>query len=85
MYGITFRLHGMTSITTVIADKVRGVAAEKRFTQQRIAETLDISRTSVVERFRGRVPFSAPEVFALAEAMGVPVTRFFPDASERAA
>lgn len=65
--------------TAQIADKVRGVAAEKRFTQQRIAETLGISRTSVVERVQGRVPFTAPELYELAVAMDAPIARFFPE------
>lgn len=68
----------MTNATERIADKVRGLAAENRFTQQRIADTLKISRTSVVERMNGRVPFTAAEVLTLAEAMNEPVTRFFP-------
>lgn len=71
---------GMTDTTAAIADKVRGVAAEKRFTQKRIAETLDLSRTSIVERYGGRVPYTGVELFELAEAMHVPVTRFFPEA-----
>lgn len=62
-----------------IAAKVRGVAAEHRFTQQRIADALEISRASVVERYQGRVPFTAPEILALAEAMHEPITRFFPE------
>lgn len=72
-------VYDMADTTTAIADKVRGVAAEKRFTQQRIAETLSISRTSVVERVNGRVPFTAPELHDLALAMDVPVGRFFPE------
>lgn len=69
----------MTDTTSRIADKVRGVAAEKRFTQQRIALTLGIARSSVAERFGGRVSFTADEVFTLAVAMDVPVARFFPE------
>lgn len=72
-------LTDMTNSVNGIADKVRGLAAEKRFTQQRIAVTLAISRTSVVERMNGRVPFTGAEILALAEAMNVPVSRFFPD------
>lgn len=78
-------LTGMTSTTTAIADKVRGVAAEKRFTQQRIAEVLGISRTQITERYQGRVPFTATEIFTLAEALDVPLGRLFPDVAERAA
>jgi transcriptional regulator with XRE-family HTH domain len=69
----------MTQTTSGIVDKVRGVAAEKRFTQQRIALTLGIARSSVAERFAGRVSFTADEVYKLAVAMDVPVARFFPE------
>lgn len=78
MAGIPFTLSGMTNTTERIAARVRGIAAEKRFTQERIANTLGISRSSVVERYAGRVPFSATEVLILAEAMNEPVSRFFP-------
>ena len=74
----------MTDASKAIADKVRGVAAEKRFTQARIADTLGIARSSVAERINGRVPFSAPELFVLAGAMSVSIVRFFPEPAERA-
>lgn len=61
-----------------IADAVRGVAAERRFTQQRIAQVLGISRTSVVDRYAARVPWTGPELLALAASMGVHVSRLFP-------
>ena len=77
---------GMTQTTSRIADKVRGVAAEKRFTQGTIAQTLGIARSSVAERIAGRVSFTADELLALSIAMDVPVSRFFPESpSERAA
>lgn len=72
----------MTDADTSIADKVRGVAAEKRYTQERIALTLGLSRTSVVERINGRIPFSGPELLKLARVMGVPPARFFPTADD---
>lgn len=76
----------MQDAQTRIADKVRGLAAEHRFTQQQIADAIGVSRKAVVERIQGRVAFTAPEVFALAAAFDVPVSRFFPDvAAERAA
>lgn len=68
----------MTEIATEIADRVRGVAAEKRFTQTRIASTLTLARSSVGQRMTGQVPFSAAELVVLANAMEVPVQRFFP-------
>lgn len=69
----------MANTTERIANRVRGLAAEHRFTQSRIAGVLGLSRTSVVERFNGRVPFTATELFDLAVAMQVPVGRFFPE------
>lgn len=72
----------MTSTQTTIPDKVRGVAAEKRYSQQRIAATLGLSRTSVVERFNGRVPFTADELLALSLHLNVPISRFYPTPAE---
>lgn len=69
----------MTDAVTKIASRVRGLAAETRFSQQRIADTLSISRNSVVQRINGRVPFTAAEILTLAVAMRVPTSRFFPD------
>lgn len=71
----------MPTNQVLIANKIRGVAAEHRFTQQRIADTLGISRASVVGRMQGRVAFSGVEIMTLARAMNVPVSRFFPEAS----
>ena len=70
---------GMSTTTERIADKVRGLAAENRFTQQRIAVALNMSRTSVTERFSGRVAFTAPELFTLAHEFDVDIARFFPE------
>lgn len=75
----------MPETTTEIANRVRGVAAEKRFTQQRIASVLNLARSSVSLRITGAVPFTGTELLMLAHAMNVPVTRFFPEAPERAA
>lgn len=72
----------MTSTTQRIAAKVRGVSAERRVTQQGIADALLLSRTSVVERINGRVPFTATEILTLAIEMRVPVERFFPTEAE---
>lgn len=72
----------MTDAITGIADRVRGVLAEKRVTQSRVAATLGLSRTSIGDRMSGRVPFTAAEVFTLSTALRVPVIRFFPDPAE---
>jgi transcriptional regulator with XRE-family HTH domain len=69
----------MNGTAVTIANKVRGVAAERRCTQGQLAETLGLSRTAVVDRLNGRVPFSAPEIHQLSEQFDVPVSRFFPE------
>jgi transcriptional regulator with XRE-family HTH domain len=77
--GITSILATMPTTTERIASRVRGLAAENRFTQQRIANVLGMSRTSVTERFSGRVPFTAPELFTLANEFNTDISRFFPE------
>lgn len=74
----------MTDATQKIADKVRGLAGEKHLNQQDIATLLGIDRKSVHARWHGRVPFSAAEVFTLAESLNEPVTRFFPEPAAKA-
>lgn len=64
-----------------IANRVRGIAAEHNLTQQDVADTLELSRTSVNERYMGRVPFTATELLALARKTSEPVVRFYPEAA----
>lgn len=75
----------MTDTMHKIADKVRGVAAEKRCTHQQIAGILNLDRKSVGARLNGRVAFTAAELHELSLALGVDVAEFFPRALERAA
>jgi DNA-binding transcriptional regulator YdaS (Cro superfamily) len=60
-----------------IADRVRGVAAEKRANQQTIADILGMSRGSVNQRMTGNIPFAAWEIGRLAHAFDVPVSAFY--------
>lgn len=69
----------MTDSTAQIADKVRGVMAEKRASQQDVADLLGLSRQAVNSRLRYRAPWLAGELYRLSAAWNVPVTRFFPD------
>lgn len=69
----------MTDTKTQIADKVRGLMAEKRSSQSDIALVLRLSRNSVNRRFTGKAPWLAHELQALAEHWGVPVSRFYPE------
>ncbi|MCH9835078.1 XRE family transcriptional regulator [bacterium] len=69
----------MKDETQYIADKIRGVAAEKRASQDAIAKTLKMSRQAVNARMTGRVAFTAPEVLVISRMLDVPVSRFFPE------
>ena len=69
---------------SVISDRVRGVAAEKRFTHGRIARLLDCTRGTVGQRMNGSVPWTGAELLTLALAMDVPIQRFFPDPRDEA-
>lgn len=70
---------GMDTEKLRIADKVRGVMTEKRYSQQRVADVLKVSRGSVSERYNGKVAFGAHELMTLAQEVGEPITRFFPE------
>lgn len=80
--GISHTLADMTNPQIGIPDKVRGVAAEKGYTQERTAQTIGISRTQLVERYAGRISFKADEILTLSRAMRVPIDRFFPSEAE---
>lgn len=75
----------MTSNTQLIAAKVRGIAAENRATQERVAEILGLSRQAVNLRFNGKIPFSATEILELSDTFGISLDRFFPTATDKVA
>lgn len=62
---------------TEIADKVRGVAGEKRVSQGDIARMLGLSRQAVNLRMNGKIPFAAWEIKRLSRELRVPIVIFF--------
>lgn len=79
--GIPCIVTDMPNTNAVIADRVRGVAAEKRLNQQAVATILGLSRTSIAERYSGRIPFTGPELYVLSSSLDVRIDRFFPSHS----
>ena len=71
----------MSNAAKQIADKARGIAAEKRFTQDHIATALGLARSSVNARMNGGTRFYADELWVLATELGVDITRFYPSPS----
>lgn len=60
-----------------VADRVRGVAAEKRLSRAEIAERLSVTPMSLSRRFNGQTPLTAAELSSLSHILSVPVSRFF--------
>lgn len=75
-------LYRMQNAMTEIANRVRGIAVEKRFTHERIASLLHLSRTSVSARMNGLIPWTGPELLTLAAVWRISPARFFPESSE---
>ena len=72
----------MSDTKIQIADRVRGLMAEKRSSQQAIADVLGLSRSAVSARFTYRAPWLAHEVVDLARHWQVPVTRLVPEPAD---
>lgn len=62
---------------TLVADKVRGIAVEKRKKQADLAKALNVSRMAIVRRLNGTVPFTDQELIVLSEYLEVRVGAFF--------
>ena len=82
MFGIPYIVPDMPDAMTNIADRVRGIAVEKRFTHDRIASLLRLSRTSVSARMNGSIPWTGAELLILAAAFRISPARFFPDLAQ---
>ena len=68
--------------TVSLPDRVRGLAAERRMTQEFLAGVvLGISRPALRRRFNGDTEFTASEIEKLAEAFDVPIGTIFGESS----
>jgi transcriptional regulator with XRE-family HTH domain len=68
-----------------VAAEVRAEVARQRISQQVLAEKLAMSEGQVSFRLNGHVEFKVSELLAIAEVLGVPVTRFLPEPAPAAA
>jgi transcriptional regulator with XRE-family HTH domain len=64
---------------------VRAEMARRGKNQRKLAEHLGLNQTSVSQRLRGELHFTASELVSLAEFLDVPVALFFADAERGAA
>lgn len=78
------RTESATVAREAIAAKVRGAVAEHQKTQREIGEILGLPQSVIQLRLKGERAFKAEELAKLADALGVPVERFFPVAATEA-
>lgn len=78
--------HGVSHYLTMerdgrptIADGVRAELARRKVSQREAGEMLGMSKQAFSKRMTGSRPFRAEELANLADALGIPVSRFFPE------
>jgi transcriptional regulator with XRE-family HTH domain len=65
-----------------VANRVRGIAAERRKTQADLACSLQISSMAMSRRMSGATPFTPEELIRLSQELDIAIAEFF---GERAA
>ena len=60
-----------------VADRIRGIAAERRVSRAEIASVLSVSLMAISRRLNGITPFNAEELIKLSKALRTPVGDFF--------
>lgn len=68
--------------TLPLHDRIRGLAAERRFTQDGIADILGLTRPAVRRRYKGETDYTASDLQKLAVAFDLPVGALFGEAGE---
>lgn len=68
-------------LTETVAAEVRAELARANISRTDAAAKVGISRTLLWSRLRAESPFTVAELEALAELIGIPVTKFLPDAA----
>lgn len=59
-----------------VVSELRAEMGRQGWKQRHLAEVLGLSEAQVSDRMRCRVAFNVPELEAIANALGVPVTQF---------
>jgi len=74
-----------TELTMAVAAEVRAEMARQRVSQVALAERLGWIQQRLSRRMTGEVPFAVPELSAVADELGVPITKFLPEHAQRLA
>ncbi|MBT2594759.1 helix-turn-helix domain-containing protein [Arthrobacter sp. ISL-72] len=67
------------TVTERVAANVRAEAARLKMSQRDIAVALGVSQSSANRRYLGITPIDVEELFALANAFSVPVSKLLPE------
>lgn len=71
--------------TIPLHDRIRGLAAERHYTQDTIGNALGITRPAVRRRFNGTTDFSASEMQKLADLFKLPISSLYGDTAAETA
>ena len=57
--------------------KLRGIRAEKKISQQQLAEVIGVSKVTYSKKERGVTTFTLPEAVLIAQHLGVDISDIF--------
>lgn len=63
------------SADALVAAEIRAELARQRITNGALAEKLGVSRAYLSRRLNGDTPLSIPDVAAIAEVLGIPISQ----------
>lgn len=66
------------AITASVAAEVRAELARQQIPQREVGVALGMSQAAAWRRLKGDVPFDVAELAAVAEMLGVPLSKFLP-------
>lgn len=69
----------MTNTTEELAAHLRAEFARRKIPNTQIAERLGITQTAVSRRMLGQTPIDVPELYELADLLGMPVADLLPE------
>lgn len=63
--------------TISLADRIRGLAAERHLTQEDLGKIFGVTRAAVRRRLRGQTDFTASDLQKLAQSFDIPIGALF--------
>lgn len=60
-----------------VADRIRGLMAERRISQSALAESIGLSRAAMGRRFTGQIALDLDDLAAIARVLEIPMSSLF--------